>query len=211
MGINEFIGIIALLYTLANPIGVIPIFLGLTQTFEDIKTHHIIIATSIAVAGFLANAALFGKQILSFFNVGLDDFRIAGGLLALFIAFEMFQARYSGFMQTTEEKTEAATEAHGIAITPLAFPLLVGPAEMGIMITLSSDMQDLTSKMLLVISSFITSIMIALTLWMASPLNRVLGKTGINVATRVMALIVAAIGVKFITTGIRNEFPRLTG
>ena len=52
-------------------------------------------------------------------------------------------------MQTTEEKTEAAMEAHGIAITPLAFPLLVGPDEMGIMITLSSDMQDLTSNMLL--------------------------------------------------------------
>jgi multiple antibiotic resistance protein len=151
-----------------------------------------------------------GKQILAFFNVGLDHFRIAGGLLALFIAFEMFQARYSGFMQTSEERTEAEQEAHGIAITPLAFPLLVGPAEIGIMITLSSDIQDWANKMLLVLTSVVTSTMVALTLWMATPLNRIMGNTGINVATRVMALIVAAIGIKFIMTGIRNELPILS-
>lgn len=211
MALNEFIGITALLYALSNPIGVIPIFLGLTQRFQGTKTHRIIIIASLTVAIFLISSVLLGKQILSFFNVGLDDFRIAGGLLALFIAFEMFQARYSGLMQTREEKTEAEEDINGIAITPLAFPLLVGPAEMGIMITLSSDMHHLGSKVMLVTSSLITSLMIALTLWMATPLNRAMGKTGINVATRVMALIVAAIGVKFIMTGIRNELPGLVG
>ena len=209
MGLNEFIGITALLYALSNPIGVIPIFLSLTQRFKDIKTHRIIIIASLTVAIFLICSVLLGKQILSFFNVGLDDFRIAGGLLALFIAFEMFQARYGGFMQTCEEKTEAEEDVHGIAITPLAFPLLVGPAEMGIMITLSSDMHQWGSKVMLISSSVITSLMIATTLWMATPLNRFMGKTGINVATRVMALIVAAIGVKFIMTGIRNQLPGL--
>ena len=80
----------------------------------------------------------FGEQILTFFNVGLDDFRIAGGLLALFIAFEMFQAHYGDLIQTIEERAEAESEVHGIAVTPLAFPLLVGPAEMSVMITLSN-------------------------------------------------------------------------
>lgn len=211
MGVNEFIGITALLYALSNPIGVIPIFLSFTQRFKEIRTHRIIIIASVTVALFLINSALLGKEILSFFNVGLDDFRIAGGLLALFIAFEMFQARYSGFMQTIEEKNEAEADVHSIAITPLAFPLLVGPAEMGIMITLSNDMHQWGSKLMLVISSAITATLIALTLWMATPLDRVMGKTGINVATRVMALIVAAIGVKFIMTGIKNQLPGLAG
>lgn len=211
MGLNEFIGITALLYALSNPIGVIPIFLSLTQRFKDIRTHRIIIIASLTVAIFLICSVLLGKEILTFFNVGLDHFRIAGGLLALFIAFEMFQARYSGFMQTREEQTEAEEDVHGIAITPLAFPLLVGPAEMGIMITLSNDMHQWESKIMLIASSVITSLMIATTLWMATPLNRFMGKTGINVATRVMALIVAAIGVKFIMTGIRNELPGLAG
>ncbi len=211
MGWNELIGITTLLYALSNPIGVIPIFLGLTQQIKTIKTQRIITMASLAVAAFLIFSALLGKQILGFFNVGLDDFRIAGGLLALFIAFEMFQARYGGIMQTIEEKAEAEGDIHAIAITPLAFPLLVGPGEMSIMITLSNDFREWTDKMLLVASSVITSLLIALTLRAALPLNRIMGTTGVNIATRVMALVVAALGVKFIMTGIRNELPGLAG
>jgi multiple antibiotic resistance protein len=212
MGVSEFIGTTTLLYALANPVGVIPIFLGFIHRLKKINPLRIILTASAAVGGFLVFSVLLGKQILSFFNVGLDDFRIAGGLLALFIAFEMFQARYSGFMQTFEEKTEAEGDVHHrIAITPLAFPLLVGPAEMSIMITLSNDMPDLLDKILLVISSLITALLIALTLRAAIPINRIIGKTGINITTRVMALIVAAIGIKFIMIGLRNELPGLAG
>ena len=164
---------------------------------------------AMSVASFLTLSAISGNEILSFFHVGLDDFRIAGGLLALFVAFEMFQAKYGGIIQTTDEKQEAKSEIHGIAITPLAFPLLVGPAEISVMITLASERPDWPDRLWLIASSIAVSSMIAITLWMAAPINRVLGKTGINVATRVMALIVAAIGVKFIMTGIKNEIPGL--
>ena len=73
-------------YGLINPIGVIPIYTKLIGHAHSFKAHRIIITASIAVACLLIAAALFGEQILTFFNVGLDDFRIAGGLLALFIA-----------------------------------------------------------------------------------------------------------------------------
>ena len=199
-----------LLYALTNPVGVIPIFLGLTRRSENIKAHRLIILASIAVAVFLSGSVLLGKHILTFFNVGLDDFRIAGGLLALFIAFEMFQAHYGGFMQSADEKTSAETDIHGVAITPLAFPLLVGPAEMSIMITLSNDLPSWTDKALLVGASIITTFLMGLTLWMSTPINRFMGRTGINVITRVMALIVASLGIEFILTGIKNEFPGLT-
>jgi multiple antibiotic resistance protein len=211
MQLNQFIGITTLLYALANPIGVIPIFLGFAQKVHYAKIKRIIFIAAFAVAGSLVISVILGKQILAFFDVGLDDFRIAGGLLALFIAFQMFQAHYGGIMQTIDEKTEAEADVYGIAITPLAFPLLVGPAEMGIMITLASDMHTATDKWLLVLSSFITSLLIAFTLWLAMPINRLIGKTGVNVATRGMALIVAAIAIKFIMTGIRNELPGLMG
>lgn len=211
MGVNEFVGITMLLYALANPLEIIPVFLGFTQLQKDINATRIVLIASVAVAAFLIVSALLGKHILAFFNVGLDDFRIAGGLLALFVAFEMFQARFSGIMQTSDEKAEAEADIHGIAITPLAFPLLVGPAEMSIMITLASDMPDWTDRVLLVISSLITAFLIAATLWMATPIQRIMGKTGINVATRVMALIVASIGIHFIMTGIKNQLPGLVG
>lgn len=210
MAWNKFVGITMLLYALTNPVGVIPIFLGLTRKSKQVRIHKIITIASIAVAVFLIGSILLGKQVLTFFNVGLDDFRIAGGLLALFIAFEMFQAHYGGFMQSADEKAAAETDIHGIAITPLAFPLLVGPAEMSIMITLSNDHPAWADKGLLVIASIITTFLMGLTLWMAAPINRFLGGTGINVITRVMALIVASIGIDFIITGLKDALPGLS-
>ena len=209
MAWNKFVGITMLLYALTNPVGVIPIFLGLTKKSAQIKTHKIIAIASASVAVFLIGSVLLGKQILTFFNVDLDDFRIAGGLLALFIAFEMFQAHYGGFMQSLDEKADAELDIHGVAITPLAFPLLVGPAEMSIMITLSNDYPNWADKGLLVAASIVTTFLMGLTLWTSTAINRFMGRTGINVITRVMALIVASIGMEFIMTGLKNQFPGL--
>jgi multiple antibiotic resistance protein len=100
---QKFIGTTMLLYGLINPIGVIPMYLNLVQDCGDTKSRHIIAVASFAVACLLVCAAMFGQEILHFFSVGLDDFRIAGGLLALFIAFNMFQAHYGGLVQTFED------------------------------------------------------------------------------------------------------------
>src|SRR3954447_20626802 len=83
---NKFVGITMLLYGLINPVGVIPIYMSLIRRTADVQAHRIIALASVAVACLLIIAAMFGRQILAFFNVGLDDFRVAGGLLALFIA-----------------------------------------------------------------------------------------------------------------------------
>ena len=209
MAWNKFVGITMLLYGLINPIGVIPIYMKLIRQTPDVQAHRIIALAATAVACLLITTAIFGRQILAFFSVGLDDFRIAGGLLALFVAFEMFQARYGGFMQTIEERREAETDLHGIAITPLAFPLLVGPAEMSVMITLSNDVYHPVEEGLLIGASLLTTFLMALTLWMAKSINRFLGTTGINVATRIMALVVASVGINFIMTGLKNDLPGL--
>ena len=211
MAWNQFVGITMLLYALTNPVGAVPIFLAMTRKVESVKIHRIIILASGAVAVFFMGSALLGKQILNFFNVGLDDFRIAGGLLALMIAFEMFQAQYGRFIQVADETAHGEVDIHGLAITPFAFPLLVGPAELSIMITLSNDNPGWLAKALLAIASLLAAFLIGLTLWMAAAIERLLGRTGINVMTRVMALIVAAIGVNFIMTGIRSELPGLAG
>jgi multiple antibiotic resistance protein len=196
-----------LLYGLINPVGVIPIYLHLVNRAASARAHRVLLIASTAVVVLLIVAAIFGRQILEFFNVGLDDFRIAGGLLALVIAFDMFQAHYGGFMQTLEERAEAEVDLH--AITPLAFPLLVGPAEMSIVITLSSDLPHSTDKALLVAAALLTTALMTVTLWLGRPINRLLGTTGINVATRLMALIVASVGINFIVTGLKNQFPGL--
>lgn len=121
----------------------------------------------------------------------------------------MFQARFGGFLQTSDERHEAESDLHGAAITPLAFPLLVGPADMSVIITLSNDIVDAQGKGWLIAACGLATSLVACTLWMALPIQSVLGKTGINVATRFMALIVASLGVDFMLTGIRNQLPGL--
>jgi multiple antibiotic resistance protein len=195
-----------LLYGLINPIGVVPVYLNLVQRVSSECTHRIILVAAVAVAGLLTAAVAMGRQILSFFNVGLDDFRIAGGLLALVIAFEMFRAHYGAFTQTIEERLEAESDVSGIAITPLAFPLLVGPAEMSIMIILSNGHPRPADKLLLICVALLATGLVAGTFWLASPVKRLLGATGINVATRLMPLIVASVGIDFILTGIEHRW-----
>jgi multiple antibiotic resistance protein len=209
MAWNQFVGITMLLYALTNPVGAIPIFLSMTRPAGSVNRHRIIILACTAVAIFFVGAALLGKEILAFFDVGLDDFRIAGGLLAIVIALEMFQAQYGKFIQPASGVDSCEADIHGLAITPFAFPLLVRPAEISIIITLSNDNPGWLSKILLAVASIVATFLIGLTLWAASGIERYLGKTGINVITRIMALIVAAIGVNFIMTGLRSEFPGL--
>ncbi len=209
MELNRFVGLATLLYSLANPIGIVPIFLRLTGRGHSINRRKIVLIAVTAVAALLIGSALLGQRALAFFNVGLDDFRIAGGLLALFIAFEMFQAHYGGILQTAEERSEAELDLHSVAITPLAFPLLIGPAEMSIMMTLASDHPDWREKVALIAAALLTAAMIAMTLLCATSIDRLIGKTGVNIATRIMALFVAAIGINFIFTGIRSELPGL--
>jgi multiple antibiotic resistance protein len=211
MEFNRFVGLATLLYSLANPIGITPIFLSLTGRGHSANRPKVIAIAVTAVAALLIASALLGRDILAFFNVGLDDFRIAGGLLALFIAFEMFQAHYGGILQTAEERSEAERDLHGIALTPLAFPLLIGPAEMSIMITLSSDHPGWHQDLALIAAALLTAGMIALTLLCATSIDRLIGRTGVNIATRIMALFVAAIGINFIFTGVRSELPGLAG
>jgi multiple antibiotic resistance protein len=118
------------------------------------------------------------SEILKFFNVGLDDFRIAGGLLALVIALEMFQAQHGKLIPRSDEAGRSEVDVHGLAVTPFAFPLLVGPAEMGIMITLSNDNPRWLAKAFLGAAALVATFLIGLTLWMAAAVHWVLGRTG---------------------------------
>ena len=205
------IGTTMLLYGLINPIGVVPIYLSLVRRIPAERAHRIILVAALTVAALLAAAAAFGREILGFFNVGMDEFRIAGGLLTLVIAFEMFRAHYGSFTQTLEERAEAEADVHSIAITPLAFPLLVGPAEMSVMITLSNSLTRPLDKIALTGIAVLATSLVAGTLWLASPIKRLLGNTGINIATRLMALIVASVAIDFILTGLKNQLRGVLG
>jgi multiple antibiotic resistance protein len=163
-----------------------------------------------AVAVFFVGSALLGKQILNFFNVGLDDFRIAGGLLALMIALEMFQAQYGRFIQVADETGSRRSGYSWARDHALCFSAACRTGRTSIMITLSNDNLEWLAKTLLAAASVPATFLIGLTLWTAAAIERLLGRTGINVMTR-HGPHRRSDRREFHDEGIRSELPGLTG
>ncbi len=202
--LKSFTALIALL----NPIGAIPIFINLTQTQIERQRNRTARNAALTVLVVLLVSFFSGDALLGFFGISIASFRIAGGLLILLMALAMLQAKTSAVKQT-EEEIEDSSVKENIAVVPLGIPLLAGPGAISTVILYSQQHSSLLYALgevaVIVLSVFIT--------WCclrgAPYIARWLGRTGINVFTRIMGLIMAAIGVEFIAKGVEALFPLL--
>lgn len=195
---------------IVDPLGAVPVFLDLTGNQSIPERRRIAGTASIAMAIVLIVSCLFGDKILKFFGISIASFRIAGGILLLFLGIAMMHARQSGSKHTPEEDKEAVGKEN-IAVVPLAMPLLAGPGAISTMIIYSQEAAGWGHRGILIASSVVAALAIWIALLLAIPLSKYLGKTGINIATRVMGLILTAIAVEFIATGLGQIFPGLIG
>jgi multiple antibiotic resistance protein len=206
--LDELSKFIVSLLVIANPIGAIPVFLALTEDQTPEQKRHTAKIAPLAVAITLIAAILAGNSLLRFFGIDLSAFRVGGGILILLMAVAMLHAKRSGIHQTSEEADEAE-EKDTVAIVPLAIPMLAGPGAISTVILATGK----SSGPLYTVSLFAGPIILSLALWLsfrfAAPVGRLLGKTGINIATRLMGLVLAAIAVEFITQGLMEIFPVL--
>ncbi len=207
---NEYIQLSAGLISVVNPIGAIPTFMALTdtRTQEDKKRTAIVCACAVFMV--LQVSLLAGEPILNFFSIGLPAFRVAGGILILLMGLSMLHAKLDGSRHTPEEHAESS-EKESVAVVPLALPLLSGPG--AISTTIVYGQMEHTWLHYLLMSAVILSVslVVLIALLIAPKIARLLGQTGINIVTRVMGLILAAIAVEFITKGLSAIFPVLTG
>lgn len=194
------------LFSVVNPLSVIPTFIGLTQGASRPERRKITRQASIAVFLILTASYLAGEAVLGFFSISVASLRVAGGVLIFGMAWSMLQATVSRAKQTREEALEAG-ERDSIAVVPLAMPLLAGPGAISLMIIVAGRTEGLVNHGLTLLG---TAVM-ALTTWglllVAGPITKALGRTGLNVATRFMGLILAAIAVEFISSGLLDIFP----
>lgn len=198
------------LLAILNPLGAIPLFLGLTEGMDTETRRRTGQAAAFAVAIVLVVAVWFGQSILEVFGVRIASFQVGGGILALLMAIDMLQARISASKQTREEAREAGTRA-SVGVVPLGIPLLAGPGSISLAIVGAEqasgpgEMVGLTGVVL------VLGIVILVVLRLADPIGRILGRTGINIITRLMGLVLAAIAIEFIATGMSDLFPGLLG
>ncbi len=202
---KDCVGIFAIL----NPFGAIPVYLSMTVNKSDPEIKRIAIKTAFAVAIILVISTWAGSVILQFFGITMPAFRIASGLLVLLVAISMFHAKSSGATNTHQETIEA-THREDIAIVPLAMPLLAGPGAISLVIVNVNQMEHWLEKLLLTLGILILAALVWLTLHAASNLGRLMGTAGINTATRIMGLLLAAMAMQFIILGMIEAFPGLT-
>ena len=201
-----FIALIALV----NPLGVLPMFISLTQDFTPAQKQRAIRTAAFTVVAVISTCALLGEQIIKFFGISTASLQVAGGLLILLMSLSMLNAQPSGAKTTAEERDETEHK-DTIGVVPLGIPLLTGPGAMSTVIVLAGKSHHASDYVALIGSGVVIAALVWLTLQMAQPIARFMGRTGINIATRIMGLLVAAVAVEFIVEGLKTMLPALAG
>lgn len=201
-----FIALIALV----NPLGVLPMFISLTQDFTPAQKQRAIRTAAFTVVAVISTCALLGEQIIKFFGISTASLQVADGLLILLMSLSMLNAQPSGAKTTAEERDEAEHK-DTIGVVPLGIPLLTGPGAMSTVIVLAGKSNHVSDYVALIGSGVVIAALVWLTLQMAQPIARFMGRTGINIATRIMGLLVAAVAVEFIVEGLKTMLPALAG
>jgi len=206
--LTGYIKIFTTLLVIVDPLGIIPIFISLTRGSTDEERRHIARTTSITVAAVLVAAALTGKALLDFFGISIASFKIGGGILLLLTSIAMMQAKRAPGKQTREE-AEEAEEKESIAVVPIGMPLLAGPGAISSVIIYTQASFQPLHVGLIIVSILLVALLTWATLIAAIPVSKAMSKTSINIVTRLMGLLLAAIAIEFITGGLSQLFPGL--
>ena len=196
------------LIAVANPLAVVPFFIHYTQGFHDHQRHATVRVASISVFVVIAACALLGLQVLDFFGVSLASFQVGGGMLLLMSALSMLQAQAPEAKATDLDLQEDDSHS-SVGVVPLTIPLLAGPATMSTVVIYADAAQNFWQMALLVTYGAVIAGLTYFCFHMAQPISRTLGKTGINIMTRLMGLILAAIAVEVMARGLSLLFPAL--
>jgi len=203
--------LIALL-AIVNPIGVLPFFIHFTGGFSREQRRRTIRVASISAFCVIAVSATFGLRIIEFFGISLASFQVGGGMLLLISSLQMLNAEPAESRKSDlVEGGDKVDAGDSIAVVPLTIPLLTGPATISTMVIYAQKSRHWWELAVLVGYG----VVIGLSVWVAFSLSgrigRVLGRTGINVMTRLMGLLLAGIAVEVMSDGLVKLFPILAG
>ncbi|TWT81348.1 hypothetical protein CA13_28000 [Planctomycetes bacterium CA13] len=200
---NELIKFVAAIFVITNPLGAIPLFLSLTKDHSTRERRRAARLASITVAVVLSANIVFGELILRFFGISIPAFQVGGGILILLLAISMLQARQSS-MQHTPEEAEEAADKDSIGVVPMGIPLLAGPGAISTAIIFAHRNDGWFDHLSMIGVCLVLALCVWSALRLAERIGQRLGRTGINIGTRLMGLILAAVAVQFIFDGART-------
>jgi multiple antibiotic resistance protein len=196
-------------FSVLNPIGAIPTLMALTENYTPAERKRVI-KRSITIAGGVVIAFMFiGIYIFSVLGINLSDFEVAGGILLFKVAFDMLQGKTSNTKMTSAEEQDTISR-EAVGVVPLGMPLLAGPGTITTtMIYFNLTSNSLGDKMFVLLAVILTLIAAFVILRFSTILFKRLGKTGSLVISRIMGLLLAAIGIGFISHGIFGIYQQL--
>lgn len=202
--LKSFISLLALI----NPIGAVPFFLSLTAQQTDLERRRTIRIASVSVFCVMTVTALLGQQIIDFFGISVGSLEVGGGIIMLLMAINMLNAQIGNTRSTPEERHEAELKDN-IAVVPLAIPLLTGPGSISTVIIYAANSRHWYERAGLVAIGAALAFLCFVAMRLAEPIANWIGRTGINIATRLMGLMLSALAVEFIVNGLRALLPAL--
>jgi multiple antibiotic resistance protein len=198
------------LLAVLNPIGVIPFFIHFTSRLSPAQRYRTTWIVTGTVFLVIAASALGGLQLLRFFGISIASFQVGGGVLLLINAVQMLNAEPADSSTRELDAANRKLDAgDSVAVSPLAVPLITGPATISTMIIYAEKSQGLADQALLVGYAAVGALATFACLAASERITRLLGQTGINVMTRLMGLVLAAIGVEIMADGLGKLFPAL--
>ncbi|SHI40701.1 multiple antibiotic resistance protein [Mesonia phycicola] len=198
-----FIYAFAALFSVINPLGTVPIFVGLTKEDSNAERSKTSILTAVNIFVILVISFFTGKYILNFFGISIESLRIAGGLIIVSSGFALLTGTFNKHKGMDREKVQNdAYQREGVALTPLAIPMLAGPGSISFLIGLNEEYSILLDQVIIVLSILTVCLATFLVLKSAPFIVKWLGASGINAISRIIGFIVIAIGIEYISSSV---------
>ena len=194
------------LFVVIDPPGCAPIYAGLTKGATAAQSRIMAIRATVIAGLILVGFALFGQQLLGALHIELDSFRIAGGLMLFFIAFDMVFEKRTQRREERAEKVAATPEIEDVSVFPMAMPMLAGPGAIAAVMLLQNE-ADGTEETLVVLGALGAVLLITmLALIAAGPLMRLFGDRVEAVITRLLGVLLAALAAQYVIDGLKGSF-----
>lgn len=205
---TELLKTLIALFVIMNPLAVIPLFISLTKDLTQDERKKVMKISSTSVFCVLVISALAGEIILKTFGISISAFQVGGGILLSVISYNMMMAK-DDRTQTKEEKRDNENKGVGIAVVPLTIPMLTGPGTMSLAIVTASKYHSFIGYVYIIISALIMAVIVYNIFRSADRIKRFIGLTGMNILTKVMSLLLMALAIELIATGVRDLLPGL--
>ena len=187
--------------TLMNPLGIMPVFMTMTDTLDDEERKRTAKKANLVAAITLILFAFSGQVLFKFFGISVNSFRMVGGVIFFMMGWDMLNARLVKVKMT--KKSVAKEYVNDISVTPLAIPMICGPGAITNAIVLMEDANNLYKKLIVVGTILLVCLIGFIVLWSSGKITKMLGETGNKIMMRLMGLIVMVIAVEFFFSGLK--------